>query len=270
MRVLKAFRLARLGSLLACACVAAAGCRAGSQDAPQSAGPLRVAAAVSLTDVLNDAGRRWTAAGNPPIEFNFAASNVLARQILEGAPADVFISADEAQMDRVVSGGGADASDRVPLFTNQLVIIVPAGHTLPGSPPESLADTTVKRVAIGDPQGVPAGVYARGWLERVGLWRRLEPKIVPSASVRAALAAVEAANADAGIVYRTDATGDAKVTIAYEVSIADAPPIVYPGAVLTHTPHRETARKFVAFLQSAASRETFAASGFLAPDSAAR
>ncbi len=146
---------------------------------------------------------------------------------------------------------------------------MPTGRALPGPPPDSLADNAVKRVAIGDPQGVPAGVYAKTWLERVGLWRRIEPKIVPSASVRAALVAVEAANADAGIVYRTDATADAKVTVAYEVPIADAPPILYPGAVLKHAAHPEAARKFVAFLQSAASRETFAASGFLAPDTAA-
>jgi len=232
-------------------------------------GSLHVAAAVSLTDVLSEVGKRWDAAGNPKAEFNFAASNVLARQILEGAPVDVFISADEAQMGRVVSGGGAEASDRVTLFTNQLVVVVPSGHTLPGTPPESLADNAVKRVAIGDPQGVPAGVYAKTWLERIGLWRRIEPKIVPSASVRAALAAVEAGNADAGIVYRTDARGDAKVTVAYEVPIADAPAIVYPGAVLKHAPHPDTARKFIAFLQSAGSREILAVSGFIAPDTAA-
>ena len=135
--------------------------------------------------------------------------------------------------------------------------------------PESLADNAVKRVAIGDPQGVPAGVYAKAWLEHVGLWRRIEPKIVPSANVRAALAAVEAGNANAGIVYRTDAGGDAKVTVAYEVPIADAPAILYPGAVLKHAAHPEAARKFITFLQSASSREAFTASGFLAPDTAA-
>jgi molybdate transport system substrate-binding protein len=246
--------------------VAAAAC---NRQPPEPAGPLRVSAAVSLTDVLTEVGKRWEGAGNPRIELNFAASNVLARQILEGAPVDVFISADEAQMDRVVSGGSADAADRAMLFTNQLVVVVPTGHTLPGVPPESLADNGVKRVAIGDPQGVPAGVYAKTWLEHVGLWRRIEPKIVPSASVRTALVAVEASNADAGIVYRTDARGDSKVTVAYEVPIADAPAIVYPGAVLKHAAHPETARKFIAFLQSSASREIFAASGFLAPGTAA-
>ena len=247
--------------------VALAACN--RQASPAPAGPLRVSAAVSLTDVLAEIAKRWEAAGNPHVELNFAASNVLARQILEGAPADVFISADEAQMDRVISGGSADTADRVTLLTNQLVVVVPTGRALPGLPPDSLADTAVKRVAIGDPQGVPAGVYAKTWLERVGLWRRIEPKIVPSASVRAALVAVEAANADAGIVYRTDAAANSKVTVAYEVPLGDAPPILYPGAVLKHAAHPEAARKFVAFLQSAASRETFAARGFLAPDTAA-
>jgi molybdate transport system substrate-binding protein len=268
MRLLSTSRLRR-APVLAGICVVAAACGSTSQKASQPQGPLRVAAAVSLTDVLNDAGTRWTTAGNPPIEFNFAASNVLARQILEGAPVDVFISADEAQMDRVAADGSVDAADRVTLFTNQLVVVVPVGHALPGTPPDSLADNAVKRVAIGDPQGVPAGVYAKTWLEHIGLWRRIEPKIVPSASVRATLVAVEAANADAGIVYRTDARGDAKVTIAYEVPIAEAPAIVYPGAVLRHATHRDSARKFIAFLQSAALRDAFAASGFVAPDSAA-
>jgi molybdate transport system substrate-binding protein len=250
-------------------CVVVSGCNTASRREPPPEGPLHVAAAVSLTDVLSEVGTRWDAAGNPRIEFNFAASNVLARQILEGAPVDVFISADESQMDRVVSGGNADAAARAILFTNQLVVVVPTGHALPGPPPDSLADDAVKRVAIGDPQGVPAGVYAKTWLERVGLWRRIEPKIVPLASVRVALVAVEAANADAGIVYRTDARADSKVTVAYEVPLADAPPILYPGAVLKHAAHPEAARKFIAFLQSAASRETFAADGFLAPDAAA-
>jgi len=252
-------------SAVLAAWLAVAGCSAPSQP---PAGPLRVSAAVSLTDALGAVVKTWEAQGNPRVELNLAASNVLARQVLEGAPVDVFISADEAQMDRVTSGGSADVADRVILFTNQLVVVVPTGHSLPGPPPDSLADNAVKRVAIGDPQGVPAGVYAKTWLERVGLWRRIEPKIVPSASVRAALVAVEAANADAGIVYRTDAAADSKVTVAYEVPLGDAPAILYPGAVLKHAPHPETARKFIAFLQSAASRETFAASGFLAPDTA--
>lgn len=267
MRLVRSSRLL-VTALTGAALSAAATCGRPATEAA-SGEPLRVAAAVSLTEVLSEVARRWDAAGNPRVAFNFAASNVLARQILEGAPMDAFISADEAQMDRVIASGSAEAANRVTLFTNQLVVITPSGQTLPGTPPESLGDNAVKRVAIGDPQGVPAGVYARAWLERIALWRRVEPKIVPSGSVRAALAAVEAGNADAGIVYRTDARGDPRVAVVYEVPIGDAPAIIYPGVVLTRAPHVDAARRFIAFLQSAAARDALAASGFLASDTAA-
>jgi molybdate transport system substrate-binding protein len=245
-----------------------AGCR--GAGAPRTDGPLRVSAAISLSDVLTAETKRWEAAGHGRVDLNFAASNVLARQLLEGAPVDVFISADGAQMDRVIDAGAVDAVERVTLFTNQLVVITPAGRPLPGTAPESLADTAIKRVAIGDPQGVPAGVYAKAWLEKAGLWRRVEPKVVPAGSVRAALAAVEAANADAGVVYRTDVNGNAKVAVAYEVPLADAPSILYPGAVVKRAAHATEAHAFLGFLLSAQSRKAFAAAGFLAPDSAAR
>ena len=111
----------------------------------------------------------------------------------------------------------------MPLLTNQLVVVTPAGRPIAGTMPSALAAEAVKRIAMGDPQGVPAGVYAKTWLERADLWRQVEPKVVPSNSVRAALAAVESANADAGIVYKTDAKGHSGVTVAYEVPFADAP-----------------------------------------------
>jgi len=231
-------------------------------------GPLRVSAAVSLTDALTPVARKWEAAGNVHVELNFAASNVLARQILEGAPVDVFISADEAQMNRLVEAGAAGRADVIPLLTNQLVVVTPAGRPVSGTLPSALADDAVKRIAIGDPQGVPAGVYAKAWLESAGLWRQVEPKIVPSNSVRAALAAVDAANADAGIVYRTDAKGHAGVTITYEVPLADAPPIVYPVGVIAKAPHPDLARKFVAYIQTTPARTVFADAGFVAHDTA--
>jgi molybdate transport system substrate-binding protein len=231
-------------------------------------GPLRVSAAVSLTDALTPVARKWEAAGNVQVELNFAASNVLARQILEGAPVDVFISADEAQMNRLVEAGAAGRADVMPLLTNQLVVVTPVGRPVSGTLPSALADDAVKRIAIGDPQGVPAGVYAKAWLESAGLWRQVEPKIVPSNSVRAALAAVDSANADAGIVYRTDAKGHAGVTIAYEVPLADAPPIVYPVGVIAKSPHPDLARKFVAYIQTTPARTVFADAGFVVHDTA--
>jgi len=238
------------------------------QSAQPKGGQLRVSAAVSLTDALTPIARKWEAAGNIHVELNFAASNVLARQILEGAPVDVFISADEKQMNRLVESGAAARADVLPLLTNQLVVVTPAGRPVSGTLPSALADDAVKRIAIGDPQGVPAGVYTKAWLERADLWRQVEPKIVPSNSVRAALAAVDSANADAGVVYKTDAKGHAGVKVAYEVPLADAPPIVYPVAVIAKSTHPDLARRFVAYLQTAPARTVFADAGFIAPDTA--
>jgi len=181
---------------------------------------------------------------------------------------DVFISADEAQMKLTVDAGAVAKADVVPLLTNQLGVVVPSGRPAPGAMPAALASEAIKRVAIGDPQGVPAGVYAKAWLERAALWRQVEPKVVPLNSVRAALAAVEAANADAGIVYKTDAKGRAAVTVAYEVPLADAPAIVYPVSVIAKSAHSDLARLFVAYLQTTPARTVFADAGFVAHDTA--
>jgi molybdate transport system substrate-binding protein len=229
---------------------------------------LRVSAAASLTDVLTTADAAWEKAGGVHVQPNFAASNVLARQIIEGAPVDVFISADNAQMDRVAQTGAIDAADRVPLLSNQLVVVVPAGRALSGAAPAALADPSVKRLALGDPQGVPAGVYARSWLERAGVWPRIQSKVVPAASVRAALAAVESGNADAGVVYRTDARGRAGVQVVLEVPLGDAPSIVYPGAALRRSAILDSARHYLQFLQSDQGRRIFTDAGFLSPVSA--
>ena len=153
----------------ACAPIGCAG--AHDQPAPPT-GPLRVSAAVSLTDALTSVARQWEKTGNLRVELNFAASNVLARQIVEGAPVDVFISADETQMKRLVEAGAVAKADVMPLLTNQLVIVTPAGRPMKGSLPSALADAAVKRIAVGDPQGVPAGVYAKAWLERADLDRK--------------------------------------------------------------------------------------------------
>jgi molybdate transport system substrate-binding protein len=249
--------------------VLAAAC--GPTSAPASSGPLKVSAAVSLTEALQRVAARWEGDGGRKLTLNFAASNVLARQIMEGAPVDVFLSADEEQMDRLVASGAVDAEDRVDLLTNQLVVVTPGGRALPGAAPAMLASSAVKRVAIGDPQGVPAGVYAKAWLIRAGLWRQVEPKVVPAVSVRAALAAVEAANADAGIVYRTDLVEHADVTLAYAVPVADAPRILYPAAVVKRTSHRKAARALLAFLDGAEALSIFRDAGFpSARDSAPR
>jgi molybdate transport system substrate-binding protein len=135
----------------------------------------------------------------------------------------------------------------------------------PGAPDSAaaLAAPGIRRIAIGDPEAVPAGVYARLYLERIGLWQTLRPKLLPSASVRAALAAVESGSADAGIVYATDAHAADAVRITKVIAGPDAPSIVYPACVVSSSKRKEAAARFVTFLQTPAASRIFRQHGFL-------
>lgn len=225
--------------------------------------PIVVSAAISLTDALQEIERAYTAAGGPPVRFNFAASNVLARQIANSAPVDLFISADEAQMDLAQQAGAIDAATRVIITGNRLAVITAAGRPLRTRDVRALTDGSVRRIAIGDPSGVPAGVYARQYLERAGLWKALQPKLLPLANVRAALAAVKLGGADAAIVYVSDARGAPGVELSFTVESAAAPRILYPAALTRQTKNRQSAVTFLGYLQSPAARTIFERHGFL-------
>ncbi len=209
---------------------------------------ITVSAAVSLSDVLTAVADEYGRRALGSVRFNFAASNVLSRQIVDGAPVDVFISADEAQMDVVAAAHLIRPGSRVPLLRNQLAVVVPNDRPRIFKGIKDLVDPAFKRIAIGDPAAVPAGVYAKQYLEAQGLWKQIEPRIVPAGSVRAALSAVEAGAADAGIVYRTDARLALRATVAWVVPAADGPRIVYPGAIVTTSAHPQDAKKFLDFL----------------------
>ena len=219
--------------------------------------PVVVSAAISLTDALRAIERAYAADGGGPVRFNFAGSNVLARQIVNGAPADLFISADQVQMDYAARAGAVDSSTRRPLLRNRLAIVVPPGATTGIGGPEDLARPGVRRIAIGDPAAVPAGRYARAYLERVGLWNALQPKLLPLTNVRAALAAVESGGADAAVVYESDAAASNKITVAYIVPDGEAPPITYPAAVVSGSNNRVGAERFLAYLHGARARAIF-------------
>lgn len=225
-------------------------------DATNNAG-IVVSAAISLTDALHDVEKAYTAAGGGPVRFNFAASNVLARQIVNGAPVDVFISADEAQMDYAQKAGAIDAASRVALLGNRLAVVTPAGRPLRSRDARALTDAGVRRVAIGDPAAVPAGVYAKQYLEHIDLWTTLQPKLLPLANVRAALAAAALGGADAAIVYESDITSTSRVELAFIVDGPEAPRIVYPAAIVASTRDRPSAAKFLAFLRGPQSRDIF-------------
>jgi len=223
-----------------------------------AAGELRVAAAASLAEAVNEIATAYQKAHGTKITPAFAGSNVLARQIEEGAPLDVFISADEATMVKVEKAKLVNNVTK--LLTNSLVVVVPAESDTKVSGGADLAN--LRRIAIGDPVAVPAGVYAKTWLTKQNLWESIGPKCVGSENVRAALAAVEAGNADAAIVYKTDAAISKKVKVAWTVPAAEAPAIIYPVAICTATKQADEAKKFADFLKSEEASKIFTARGF--------
>jgi molybdate transport system substrate-binding protein len=230
--------------------------------APVQETTLTVSAAISLSGALEEIARAYAASGGGQVRFNFAASNVLARQIANGAPADIFISADQAQMDYAQAERAVDPATRIRLLGNRLVVVVPSTRPVKWADARALLGADVKRVAIGDPAGVPAGVYAKQYLEQIGLWRSLQPKLLALANVRAALGAVESGGAEAGFVYESDARVTPRVHVALLIDGPTAPVIVYPAAITTRSKTRASASKFLQYLRSPAATTIFARHGF--------
>ena len=227
---------------------------------PLHAEELLVSAAASLTDALKEIGAKFEKESNTKVAFNFGASSMLARQIEEGAPADVFFSADEAQMNRLQNK--IVPASRCDLLTNVLVVIARNDSAENLSQLSDLAKPEITRIAIADPQGVPAGVYAKEVLIKSKLWDKIEPKIAPTENVRATLAVVESGNADAGFVYKTDAMISTRVRIALEIPAEFEPKIVYPAAILAGSRHQEQAQRLLAFLKTEEAGEVFRRLGF--------
>lgn len=223
---------------------------------------INVFAAASLTDALTDIGTNFEKQSGDKIVFNFAASSLLARQVSEHAPADIFFSADEAKMDDLEKAGLIAGETRKDLLSNVLVIVVTADSALTMSAPEELIQKA-KKIAIAEPRTVPAGIYTREYLTRLGLWTKIEEKIIPTENVRAALAAVESGNVDAGFVYKTDANTSKKVKIAFSVPVEDGPLIRYPIALLSQAKNKEGAEKFRQYLESDEARRVFERFGFI-------
>ena len=225
---------------------------------------VRIFAASSLTDALTEALDRFEAS-HPGIRVvpQYGASSDLARQILSGAPAHLFFSADERQMDRLAAGGGIEEGWRRDLLSNQLVVVEPRTSREPIRGPGDLEGSF--RIALADPEAVPAGVYARQYLEGMGLWERLRSRVVPTLDVRAALAAVASGNVGAGFVYRTDAGLEPRVRVAYEVPRDEGPKIRYPLAVVRGA--SEDARALFRFLDSTEARSIFERHGFVLAES---
>ncbi len=221
---------------------------------------LLVFAAASLTDALREIGRAYEKSSGNRVVFNFAASSDLARQIAAGAPADVFFSADRDHVDALERAGLVRAGERIDALSNTLVVVVPAASAVAVKGPQDLLG--LRRIAVADPQAVPAGVYARKWLESLALWGRLREKVVPVLDARAALATVATESVEAGIVYKTDALASSRVRIGYVVPREEGPKIIYCLAPLANS-RKAAARDLVRFLVSPPGREVYRGRGFL-------
>jgi molybdate transport system substrate-binding protein len=227
---------------------------------------ILVAAAASLTDVLKEISAAYQSKGQHKVNFTFGPSSTLARQIEGGAPADIFLSADLAQMDNLDKKGRLESGTRKNLLSNQLVIIVPADSKLAIASPKDLLKADVKKIALAEPSSVPVGVYSSKYLADEGLWDQVKPKVVPVQDVRATLASVESGNVEAGFVYKTDAAVSKKVKIVYEVPIDKGPKIVYPVAIVKESKRKDTSRDFLNYVQIPASKELFKKYGFVVLD----
>lgn len=228
-----------------------------------NAATITIFAAASLTDALKEIAAGYRQRTGDHVVFNFSASSFLARQIEEGAPADIFFSADEAKMDQLAKAGLIVKETRKSPLSNSLVIVVSREKGADIHSPRDLATDKVKRLALGETQTVPAGIYAKEYLQKQKLWSAVQSKVVPTENVRAALAAVEGENAEAGIVYKTDAAISQKVRVAFEVPPSESPAISYPIALLRDAKEPGAARRFLDHLDTPAARGVFEKFGFI-------
>ncbi|CAN5273853.1 molybdate ABC transporter substrate-binding protein [soil metagenome] len=249
--------------LTVAAALLASGCGPSTPAAPVKSGdasaPLIVFAAASLIDALTEIGGAYEAATGQAVRFSFGASGAVARQIQSGAPADVVLLADSKWMDRLDQAGLIALGSRSDLLNNRLVVIAEADASVAGDPFDWLAATDGKLV-IGDPASVPAGAYAKTWMQQTGRWDALQPRLVTASDVRAVRTFVDRGEAGLGVVYFSDTVGDPAIKVVAEPAAADRPAIVYPvGATRTAGPG---AARFVAFLKTPRASAVFQAHGF--------
>lgn len=237
-------------------------------DGAQADGAARsvtVFAAASLKNVLDDAGKAMLSRGGTKPVVSFAASSALAKQIEQGAPADVFISADADWMDYLAGKGLIRPETRTAVASNSLVLIAPAGSTIEIDLKQGAGLAGLLgdgRLAVADVKAVPAGKYARAALENLQIWSTVEGRLAQTENVRAALALVARGEAPLGIVYGSDARSDPSVRVIAVFPEGTHPPIVYPAAVTTAAASPDAAASFIGFLKSAEGRAVLAANGF--------
>lgn len=232
------------------------------------AGRITVFAAASLQESLDEVGRLWTLRSGQPVVLSYAGSSALARQIEQGAPAQVFVAADQEWMDHLEQRGLVDTASRTDLLRNRLVVVAPGSDGIEslalvrGALPAALGPRG--RLAIAETEAVPAGRYARQALVELGLWDEVADRLAQGDNVRASLAFVARGEAPLGIVYATDARAEPKVRVVAEIPASSHAPIVYPVARVAGA-GSAVVDGFLHFLQGPEARAVFERAGFTTP-----
>lgn len=250
-----------------------AGC--GRKDHSEDSTPeLTIYAAASLTDVVPEFGRRFAQLHPVVLHYNFAGSGALAQQILAAPRADLFLSANESWMDRLAEAGKIDSASRFDFASNQLCVVAASESGYHMTDPADLAALPFRFLALGDPDSVPAGQYAKRWLQSVPfspgatLWDRVVDRISPSPDVRAALAQVGSRHDIIGIVYSTDLANKPEgISVLYTLKSTESLPIRYPAARTATSSEPELAQLFLDFLRSPEAGDVLTTHGFQPVDS---
>jgi molybdate transport system substrate-binding protein len=229
----------------------------------QPRGPVVVAAAISLKNAFQDLASLYTARSLVQVDFSFGASGELTKQIEAGAPVDIFASAGEREMNELQSRNLLEVPSRNDFARNTLALILPAGSRDECEDVRCLLRPEFKRIAVGDPKTVPAGMYAEQMFRHLGLWSQLKPRLIFAQNVRQALEYVARGEVNAGIVYATDVPiAHGRVIEAARVPAGSYGPILYPMAILRGASHESAARQFVEFVLSPAGQGVLKKFGF--------
>ncbi len=234
------------------------GCHTDTQKEPE----ITVFAAMSLTNALTDIGKEYTKKHNVRVSFNFAASTTLQRQIEKGASADVFISASSIQADALEKLGLLEANSREDILTNQLVIVAHKESDISINDPIDILQNAISRLAIGQPEIVPAGFYAKEVLKHFDLWDRIQPQLIFGTDVRATLAYVSTGNVDVAFVYQSDTTVSEQVKVIYRFPPNTHSTIAYPAAIIKESKQKQIAKAYIEFLKTPAAYLIFDKHGF--------
>jgi molybdate transport system substrate-binding protein len=225
---------------------------------------LNVSAAASLTDAITEIDALYMQKNkNITVTANFAASGTLQKQIEQGAPADVFISAGAKQMQALQDGGLLLDGTRQNLLSNKVVLVVPANSTLSMADFTGLTGAAVQKIAIGDPESVPAGTYGKQALDQLGIYDQVSSKLILCSDVKQVLSYVEAGNVDAGIVYATDAAISKSVKVVANAPAEVNAKIIYPLAAIKASRQPDAAKAYIAFLLTAEVKAIFEKYGFV-------